>query len=1203
MKTLKLPPSNWWTPQSYTKAKALNFNEFCERGAAEIKKYPVKDGLKVEKAELVMDLQAFNRAADACASIYGEGRSTTIAPLLSFHATTSAEVVQRIIKHGFRSAADFDPEGANGLTIGMQHGNLFGDGIYSSASLTHAASYCYLNRGCTNYVLLNLVIPGAVKFFDYQCSYDKLTPSASTQKYQNIVEHNLATKKQTILKESFETLAENGLGRIITGSNDLIIPFYLLTVSFPMYVSPVYTNGLAIKEAKEMEADSVELCRLFGHYYTIKANRKEIHSKYFKKREYLPNFFVTVDWLKRKELREKLQSILASVTGKVLLFVLQNGVSFNLIKWEGNAINLKSIADSLSFDDAKATFDCANFAKIFDRIACEHSDLVNDGHSSLFLPMFLCLGNQLVNAEDGINSLTSSQEVIRLRALSTSFLLLRPSELSLPSFNPFFLLKWLVTEGSDQSFQRLYEDSCTYVQSGTFPIEKQVIRDLKEFASRDVMHLELLPFHSTLATGFVNDFEMGITHSASFSSGALVHFKDKITVLQGHSRQELFLCKYSEETDWPTVFDVLSRLLQGYVSEMNRAGINYFLSRKMVIEFIDSLSALAMGRIEELSQQASPNIELIKVIKRTLYLAAQVAAQMKALHLFNPNIQGFEWYKRLLGLKFSKDIARRVTGQGNEELNEEAADNVLLDPSIQLPALMVRISGASQIEPWLLIVERVRLDESVAVRSVYLRNEGLAESKGPNGYFLMPTDGSNVSDSEKILLSYLFTGSPFLYLPSQPSALVSILWARALEELLIAFRRRKFDRERLIFIAGRALELTEMVGKARFPSGIVKLLEEARVEDKDWQVAIVSEKQGVFSLCIALVALAQNAHLLQSETFYKTVAMCLLQESVARSAKAYSRSQGSKFSRTDHLASVLGISADGKDWTLDVMKCVERTRNFFKLRNTNCTPFAVVAVLGFLASGCRDAGALFGLYENSTISMKTFIKSINAQVDPLKVQLALFLNAFLWDQDGAIDYCSAFNDPQQAIDAHVSSIMNTFKRRADADKQRQTISRERFLSKLRTFEDHAKCHEGDPVMFRQSQIAELNQSRPLDNQLELADGFNEFGLLKYHCCYPKCPDFLGRSFQNGSNKSRKFLFKHLDPDQKFYINFVPSYHLILCSIIARDEPSGAEEFCKLLRKAIKKDKRMTGWFEKCPAVNVSDAGIQALFEQYRSLYQ
>ncbi len=564
---------------------------------------------------------------------------------------------------------------------------------------------------------------------------------------------------------------------------------------------------------------------------------------------------------------------------------------------------------------------------------------------------------------------------------------------------------------------------------------------------------------------------------------------------------------------------------------------------------------------------------------------------MKALQLFNPNVQGFEWYKHLLSLKFSKQIAKRATGLGNEEIDHERAESVLLDSDQSYSALVVRTSAASQVEPWLLIIERLKLDERVSIRNVHLRNEGLSSSKGPNGYFLLPDPQS---DSAKVLFSYLFTGNPFLYLPSQPSALVSVLWVRVIEELLIAFRRKRFMRDKLLNVAQDVLNLTRFIAEAQVPNRLFKLSEEDLVNSNDWRAAIVSEKEGVLSLSIVLVALAQNTNSLKDEGFYQTVAMCLLQESVMRSAEAVALSHGANFSRTDFLASILGISSSKTEWQFNAHDCVERTRKFFKLRNNNCTPFAVVAVLGFWVSGCQDAAALLALYETSKISMKTFIKSVNEQVDPLAVQVAMFLNGFAPDE--GVDYCAAFKHPNEVIDLHAAKIMQTFAKREAAELQRKAVSKEHFLNKLKAFGEHAKWHEGDPLIFRQSQIAEMNMSRPADNQLELADGYSEFGLLKYHCCHPKCPHFLGKAFCN-----RKELFKHLDPDQRYYINYVPSYHLTIHAIFKQHKNTNAEQFRQYLRKAVSNDRRMNEWFKNCPEEDNSDAGLDLIFQQYRSL--
>jgi hypothetical protein len=43
-----------------------------------------------------------------------------------------------------------------------------------------------------------------------------------------------------------------------------------------------------------------------------------------------------------------------------------------------------------------------------------------------------------------------------------------------------------------------------------------------------------------------------------------------------------------------------------------------------------------------------------------------------------------------------------------------------------------------------------------------------------------------------------------------------------------------------------------------------------------------------------------------------------------------------------------------------------------------------------------------------------------------------------------------------------------------------------------------------PKLFSESEVKLLNESRPKDDQLELMSS----GLLKHHCCYPNCPEYL-----------------------------------------------------------------------------------------------
>jgi len=47
-------------------------------------------------------------------------------------------------------------------------------------------------------------------------------------------------------------------------------------------------------------------------------------------------------------------------------------------------------------------------------------------------------------------------------------------------------------------------------------------------------------------------------------------------------------------------------------------------------------------------------------------------------------------------------------------------------------------------------------------------------------------------------------------------------------------------------------------------------------------------------------------------------------------------------------------------------------------------------------------------------------------------------------------------------------------------------------------------HEGSPNLFKPSDVRDLNKNRPPADQLELMPG----GLLRHHCCFPKCLFYL-----------------------------------------------------------------------------------------------
>ena len=57
---------------------------------------------------------------------------------------------------------------------------------------------------------------------------------------------------------------------------------------------------------------------------------------------------------------------------------------------------------------------------------------------------------------------------------------------------------------------------------------------------------------------------------------------------------------------------------------------------------------------------------------------------------------------------------------------------------------------------------------------------------------------------------------------------------------------------------------------------------------------------------------------------------------------------------------------------------------------------------------------------------------------------------------------------------------------------------------LESHASYIKPHSGMPKLFKKSEIIEMNEKRDKNNQLEAMPN----GLLRFHCCYEDCPDYL-----------------------------------------------------------------------------------------------
>ncbi|KAJ3106294.1 hypothetical protein HK100_003755, partial [Physocladia obscura] len=98
-----------------------------------------------------------------------------------------------------------------------------------------------------------------------------------------------------------------------------------------------------------------------------------------------------------------------------------------------------------------------------------------------------------------------------------------------------------------------------------------------------------------------------------------------------------------------------------------------------------------------------------------------------------------------------------------------------------------------------------------------------------------------------------------------------------------------------------------------------------------------------------------------------------------------------------------------------------------------------------------------------------------------------------------------------------------------------------------------------PQTFNYAEIIALNKSRPPTDQLELIP---ESGLLKHHCCFEKCPDYLVNQATESDKifNRRHGLFAHF----KWYFMpshlYIPGFHVLFKSYAGKHRHLPPDEF-------------------------------------------
>ena len=288
---------------------------------------------------------------------------------------------------------------------------------------------------------------------------------------------------------------------------------------------------------------------------------------------------------------------------------------------------------------------------------------------------------------------------------------------------------------------------------------------------------------------------------------------------------------------------------------------------------------------------------------------------------------------------------------------------------------------------------------------------------------------------------------------------------------------------------------------------------------------------------------------------------------------------------------------------------------FFSRSLTNCTPWAVVACLGWSGVMWRwvDSRVLYSAGQGNEpatfetllqdedcvtdlvtelleafgdkpvdgkvgrrISMKRFAHDhFPAGVDPMLVQIALYTQGLRYHSSKSRrEGLLSLAEPDAILRSLAKEERaNVYQDRLAAKHQRlaeiaaetsRGLKREKLRARAILMDmTHGLPHM--PTLFSQQDVDELNMKRPPTEQLELMPS----GLLRHHCCFPSCPSYM-QSFATEKDRqlgSRGGIYRHLAhfqvPDRRYW----PGLHAIAVSTFqARGGSSGWQDKADFVTK-------------------------------------
>lgn len=704
------------------------------------------------------------------------------------------------------------------------------------------------------------------------------------------------------------------------------------------------------------------------------------------------------------------------------------------------------------------------------------------------------------------------------------------------------------------------------------------------------------------------ELEFNTTKEEVAFTKKIYRYKDLKTKLEHGFIKNEYLESYCEDYEdinklYSVIIPLMAKFRNWVFTYPKRAKTHAFKVSKLLNEILERLDKFLEPELIEFIRDIG--YEQVALSNRKT-IKHELSRLVGDITLWSKLSWDSKYLTKLLDIKYSKSIIKRLKSELDiNQIIELIEPNRIYGKKISDPmdlfeyfdniqGLVIRIrnSSSSEIEPWNIIVEYVGIEKKqmypmIIANELIIVNEqanSMLDSKGRkiNGLILDLDNNSQTNMNNDIIMtnkykpvhkiyySYILTSSPYLIIPNQEIALITNSWVSSVEKIFklvikknilstktnqpTNYNMENFKKmfeisidlyQRMCFISNKNKEITEIKKNLLNKTNSLEYL----VSTKN-NITSINKIFASLSLFDSNIDIPEN------------LGAVLLSESTIRNARV--RCKILKKSNDQIILDFLDLNDNTnlEKWNLDknsIDKLIKISNKLFFKQYTNCSPFSIVACLGFIfayndfkLNNNNNNSLIEYLIEQfvqNKISMYNFLVNNLHNTKPKLTQIALYLYGFKWSNLDKPDTIS-FVNPLEIKTSIINEYVQLIREKQEFIKKKKLFTESKLLAKHLILTEKAKpfrlYHQTLPTVFGIGQIDELNVLRDKDDQLELLDN----GLLKYHCAYPDCPYYLKKFMTlrdiktQGTKKATRYgLMNHFKYDE-FNNMYVKKFHTI-----------------------------------------------------------